>query len=223
MILIDPELDLGPSRQLRGLSQLPLVGDAGSRPSPVDASPRTKWRRSALPWAERVPTPQTLSRFLAQAQTAIGLRGQVTVLLTSDAAVRDLNRRFRGKNKPTDVLSFPSTNPAFGPEKMAGDLAISVETARRQAVEQGHALTCELKVLILHGLLHLAGHDHETDEGEMLRREQFLRARLKLPQGLIERVSPQRESPSKTRPIAGVASRKGTGNASSRATRRRKP
>jgi len=139
MILIDPELDLGPSRQLRGLSQLPLVGDAGSRPSPVDASPRTKWRRSALPWAERVPTPQTLSRFLAQAQTAIGLRGQVTVLLTSDAAVRDLNRRFRGKNKPTDVLSFPSTNPAFGPEKMAGDLAISVETARRQAVEQGLA------------------------------------------------------------------------------------
>jgi len=171
----------------------------------------------------RLPSTRTLAQFLKRAQAAVSLRGQVTVLLTSDAALRDLNRRFRGKNKPTDVLSFPSTNPASGPEKMAGDLAISVETARRQAAEQGHALTCELKVLILHGLLHLAGHDHETDEGEMLRREQFLRARLKLPQGLIERVSPQRESSPKSRPAAGVASRRGAGNASSRATRRQKP
>jgi len=66
---------------------------------------------------------------------------------------------------------------------MAGDLAISVETARRQAADQSHALTCELKVLILHGLLHLAGHDHETDAGEMQRREQSLRAKLELPLG----------------------------------------
>ncbi len=113
------------------------------------------------------------------------LRGQVTVLLTSDAAIRDLNRRFRGKNKPTDVLSFPAADLVQDQEK--GDLAISVEMARRQAAEQGHALTCELKVLILHGVLHLAGHDHETDTGEMLRRERSLRARLGLPPGLIER------------------------------------
>jgi probable rRNA maturation factor len=135
---------------------------------------------------------------LKRAQVAVGLREQVAVLLTSDRALRDLNRRFRGKNKPTDVLSFPSTNPASGPEKMAGDLAISVETARRQAADQGHALTCELKVLILHGLLHLAGHDHETDAGEMQRREQSLRAKLELPLGLIERSASPTLSP-KTR------------------------
>jgi len=196
MILIDPELDLGPSRQLRGLSRLPSVGSAASRPSSEDASPRANWRRSALPWAERVPTPQTLTRFLAQAQKAVGLRGQVTVLLTSDSAMRDLNRRFRGKNKPTDVLSFPSADLVQNQEK--GDLAISVETARRQATEQGHALTCELKVLILHGVLHLAGHDHETDTGEMQRRERSLRARLGLPPGLIERTISPTHSP-KTR------------------------
>jgi probable rRNA maturation factor len=72
---------------------------------------------------------------------------------------------------------------------MAGDLAISVETARRQAADQGHALTCELKVLILHGLLHLAGYDHEADNGKMARREQKLRASLRLPHGLIERTT----------------------------------
>jgi probable rRNA maturation factor len=200
MILIDPELDLGPSRQLRGLSRLSLVGSAGLRPSSGDASPRAKWRRSALPWAERVPTPQTLTRFLAQAQKAVGLRGQVTVLLTSDAAMRDLNRRFRGKNKPTDVLSFPSEHLVRGTEKIAGDLAISAETARRQSVEQGHALTCELKVLILHGLLHLAGYNHETDAGEMQRRERRLRARLGLPLGLIERTGSESASQRVSKP-----------------------
>ena len=113
----------------------------------------------------------------------------MTVLLTTDATIRDLNRRFRGKDEATDVLSFPSTNPAAGPEKIAGDVAISVETARKQATEHGHALGVELRVLILHGLLHLAGYDHETDAGKMERRERQLRAKLGLPQGLIERVS----------------------------------
>ncbi len=190
MILIDPELDLGPARQLRGLSRSPVAGSAGSRPSAGDASPRSNWRRSALPWAERVPTPQTLTRFLAQAQEAVGLRGQVTVLLTTDAAMLYLNRRFRGKNKPTDVLSFPIENLVRDQgKKEKGDLAISVETARRQAAEQGHALTCELKVLMLHGVLHLAGYDHENDTGEMELRERILRARLGLPLGLIERAA----------------------------------
>jgi len=72
---------------------------------------------------------------------------------------------------------------------MAGDLAISVPTALRQAGEQGHALSAEIKVLILHGLLHLAGYDHETDSGRMARREQQLRTRLRLPRGLIERAA----------------------------------
>lgn len=121
------------------------------------------------------------------------LRGQVTVLLTSDAAMRDLNRRFRGKNKPTDVLSFPAAKLLQSQER--GDIAISVDTARRQAREQGHALAVEIKVLILHGLLHLAGYDHEADAGQMRRRERSLRGRLGLPQGLIERVASPRGCP----------------------------
>lgn len=189
MILLDPELDVGPRRKRPGLAELP-VGKSGARtPASQADSPRTGWRRGALPWSERVPTPQTLKRFLALAQEAIGLRGQVTVLLTTDATIRDLNHRFRHKNKPTDVLSFPATplENAKPVERVAGDVAISVETARRQAAEQGHALTCELKILMLHGVLHLAGYDHETDAGRMQQREQELRAGLGLPEGLIER------------------------------------
>ena len=209
MILLDPELDLGPSRQHPGLPELPVGRGAGRAPESKTDSPRASWRRSALPWAERLPTPRTLARFLAQAQDAAGLHGQVTMLLTTDAAIRDLNRRFRGKDKATDVLSFPaaplqSAKPA---ERVAGDIAISVETARRQATEQGHALTCELEVLILHGVLHLAGYDHETDAGKMQRRERQLRARLGLPQGLIERASPKRSTRPKLRRTAGARAR----------------
>jgi probable rRNA maturation factor len=109
-----------------------------------------------------------------------------------------LNRQFRGKNKATDVLSFPSLThvsksgrhgaPAgLGIPEIAGDLAISVDTARKQAADMGHSVSIEIKVLMLHGLLHLAGYDHETDEGEMARLEERLRARLRLPLGLIER------------------------------------
>jgi len=107
------------------------------------------------------------------------------VLLTSDATMQRLNRQFRGKNKTTDVLSFPAGEEVKA--KIAGDLAVSVPTARRQAEERGHSLMTEIKVLMLHGLLHLAGYDHETDEGQMFRRERILRAKLGLPQGLIER------------------------------------
>jgi probable rRNA maturation factor len=117
------------------------------------------------------------------------LKGQVTVLLTTDAAIRGLNRKFRGKNKATDVLSFPSESPFPGSpaEDIAGDIAISVTTALGQAADHGHSLTTEIKVLILHGLLHLAGYDHEADSGQMARRERLLRGKLGLPQGLIER------------------------------------
>jgi probable rRNA maturation factor len=133
----------------------------------------------------RMPAARTLARFLTLAQQTVRLKGQVTVLLTTDTAIRKLNRQFRGKNKATDVLSFPAEG--VGAEEIAGDLAISVPTARKQAVEQGHSLSTEVKVLILHGLLHLAGYDHEADEGQMARRERRLRAKLGLPQGLIER------------------------------------
>ncbi len=139
----------------------------------------------------RGTSTRALAHYLAQAQAAVRLRGQATVLLTTDATLRDLNKRFRGKDKPTDVLSFPATNLVQNQEKSAGDVAISVETARCQAAEQGHPLATELKVLILHGLLHLAGYDHESDTGRMHRRERQLRGRLGLPQGLIERAKPK--------------------------------
>jgi probable rRNA maturation factor len=131
-----------------------------------------------------LPKRPTLMRYLREARAAVGLRGEVSVLLTTDAGIRGLNRRFRKKNKATDVLSFPVEDAGFG---MAGDLAISVETAARQAREQGHRLSVELRVLMLHGLLHLAGYDHETDDGAMARKERRLRTRLGLPLGLIER------------------------------------
>ena len=135
----------------------------------------------------RLPTARTLARFLGEAQAAVKLRGQVTVLLTTDAAIRRLNRQFRSKDNATDVLSFPAEG--VGAQGMAGDLAISVPAALRQAGEQGHPLAVEIKVLMLHGLLHLAGYDHERDTGRMARRERLLRTRLGLPQGLIERVA----------------------------------
>ncbi len=119
----------------------------------------------------------------------MGLVGGVEVLLTSDAELKRLNRSFRGKNKATDVLSFPAPAP-FGNQpgrEHAGDLAISLETAVRQAEAFGHSLRDEVRVLMLHGLLHLAGMDHEVDGGEMAAREASLRKELRLPATLIER------------------------------------
>jgi probable rRNA maturation factor len=143
-----------------------------------------------------LPAQPTLMRYLRDAQSAVGLRGEVTVLLTTDAGIRGLNRRFRKKNKATDVLSFPVDDVSFG---AAGDLAISVETAARQAAEQGHRLSMELRVLMLHGMLHLAGYDHESDAGEMARKERRLRTKLGLPLGLIERVEGEQASGAKAR------------------------
>lgn len=133
-----------------------------------------------------LPTRQTLLKHLRASQEAVGLKGEVAVLLTTDDGIRGLNRRFRKKNKATDVLSFPAGDTGAG---ISGDLAISVETAARQAAGQGHSLSVELRVLMLHGLLHLKGFDHESDNGKMARREAKLRAALKLPLGLIERAA----------------------------------
>jgi probable rRNA maturation factor len=137
----------------------------------------------------RTPSARALARFLVQAQTAVRLHGKVCVFLTTDKKIRRLNRQYRGKDKTTDVLSFPAEKLVQDQEKIAGDLAISVPTALRQSLEHSHALGTELKVLILHGLLHLAGYDHESDAGRMARRERQLRTRLRLPQGLIERTA----------------------------------
>lgn len=128
-----------------------------------------------------------LTRFLRRARQAVGLEGDVEVLLTSDVEIRRLNRTFRGKNKATDVLSFPA--PAEIAGEHAGDLAISLETAAQQAESFGHSLGVEVRILLLHGLLHLAGMDHEVDTGEMAERESELRRELRLPATLIERAS----------------------------------
>ncbi len=149
-----------------------------------------------------------LARFANQAQRAAGLRGEVNILLTSNAEMQRLNLQFRHKDESTDVLSFPAGRPQ--PERRSprtrqrpqperrirstagGDIAIALPVARRQAAAAGHDLLTEVKVLILHGMLHLAGYDHETDGGRMRRLEQKLRAGFHLHAGLIERSVPAR-------------------------------
>jgi probable rRNA maturation factor len=216
-----------------------------------DLEPDRSLKRSAAPTQRaqsrdnRIPSARVLTRFLLEAHAAVKLRGEVSVLLTTDKAIRRLNRQFRGKDKATDVLSFPALThisktgnhgaPAHdsksgksfgelragkGAPTIAGDLAVSVDTARKQAAALGHALAIEIKVLMLHGLLHLAGYDHETDEGEMARREESLRAKLRLPHGLIERTeaSEARVLSSPTR--SAMKLRNGWGTQSSYAAKR---
>lgn len=126
-----------------------------------------------------------LARFVEDLCTKFAPERSVSCLITTDEEVQDLNRRFRRKDKPTDVLSFPS-GQASGP---LGDVAVSLDRAAAQAAELGHTLEEELRILILHGVLHLIGLDHETDNGEMARLEMRWRKRLGLPAGLIERVN----------------------------------
>jgi len=133
---------------------------------------------------------KTLSRFVLQARRAARLRGKVDVLVTSSTVMRSLNLRFRGKNKPTDVLSFPAEPASHKPGKhagFAGEIAISADIALQNATRLGHSTPLEIKVLALHGILHLAGFDHERDNGRMARKEAHLRSLLRLPTALIER------------------------------------
>jgi probable rRNA maturation factor len=117
--------------------------------------------------------------------------GSVTVVLVSDRRMRTLNRVWRGVDRATDVLSFPMTKPprAGGrtPQPHLGDIVIATGVAERQAREAGHSTTTELRVLALHGLLHVFGYDHKRDSGAMARLERRLRRRGGLPLGLIER------------------------------------
>jgi len=132
-------------------------------------------------------TPPALSRFLARARRAVGLQGSVDVLVTTNAQMRSLNGRFRKKEEPTDVLSFSA-----GPEsaaKFAGEIAISATMAAENARLFGHPVSQEIKILVLHGVLHLRGYNHERDHGQMGRRELELRRALGLPLGLIERTA----------------------------------
>jgi probable rRNA maturation factor len=125
-----------------------------------------------------------LREFLKEIGRRAGRGRAVSCLITTDRELRALNRRFLGLDYATDVLSFPSANGE------PGELAISLDRAREQAAQYGHPVETELRILMLHGVLHLAGMDHETDSGEMARAEARWRRRLGLPAGLIER-SPQ--------------------------------
>ena len=164
-----------------------------------------------------LPAARTLSRFVTAAAAAIPLRGEVSILITGDRSIRRLNREFRNKNKPTDVLSFPAAKSGTI-ERIAGDLAISVDMASRQALALDHPLATELKVLILHGMLHLAGFDHEADKGEMAARELFLRRKFRLPGGLIERTEAVPAAVPRKKPVPRV-SRLRPGTAKSTATK----
>lgn len=125
-------------------------------------------RRTGIPKDE-------LAAFALDVLGRLELEGEVGVKLCSDAAMAAYNKTYRHKAGPTDVLSFP--DGAADPEGSVyiGDIVIAVPVAERQAKEAGHSLATELKYLLLHGILHLAGYDHETDGGTMARKERALR------------------------------------------------
>jgi probable rRNA maturation factor len=127
---------------------------------------------------------RTVERFAQRLQDEVAKGQTFGCLITGDAELRRLNREFRGLDYSTDVLSFPAVQPS----PYLGDLAISLGRARAQAREFGHDIEQEVQILMLHGLLHLLGFDHETDSGQMARAEKRWRTRLGLANGLIERV-----------------------------------
>jgi probable rRNA maturation factor len=157
-----------------------------------------------------------IARFARTLQKEVAKGRSFDTLITGDAELRRLNRDFRGQDYPTDVLSFPTEPRPCGAGTSAcqpqlrgrlagesacptgvphlqrsahflGDIAISLGHARAQAREFGHTIEQEVQILMLHGVLHLVGHDHETDAGAMARAEKRWRAKLGLPNGLIER------------------------------------
>ncbi len=144
-------------------------------------------------------TEAALESFVLRARRAVGLRGSVAVLVTDSAEMRSLNHRFRGKDKSTDVLSFPSLSARFNGhgDNFAGDIAICSDIASENAARLGHTAGEEIKILTLHGILHLAGFDHERDNGVMARKEAQLRQVLSLPSALIERAHTGRSQPKK--------------------------
>jgi probable rRNA maturation factor len=143
-------------------------------------------------------TAAQIQRFVRRAQTLAKVKGEVDILISSNMRLRDLNRRFRHKNKPTDVLSFPRPS--------GGDIAISADIALENAHRYGHGMAEELKILVLHGMLHLAGYDHESDNGRMARVETRLRSQLKLPASLIDRARTRVKS-AHTRTLAATAAK----------------
>lgn len=151
---------------------------------------------SVVASADDRPATRGLASWLA-ATAPRPARGGVTVAIVSDARMRALNRQFRQVDAPTDVLSFPAAVPppvaapgrAAVPPTDLGDIVIARGVARRQARAAGHPVATELRVLSLHGLLHLLGYDHETDDGAMARAERRLRRKGGLADGLIARAA----------------------------------
>lgn len=133
-----------------------------------------RWeRRPSSPAAER------LRRSVGRVLTRLGVDdAEVSVLVTGDDRVRELNRSYRGVDASTDVLSFPGGEDLPSGGRWLGEVVISLETARRQAVELGHGELEEVEELLLHGILHLLGYDHEHDGGEMDELELALRGEL---------------------------------------------
>jgi probable rRNA maturation factor len=132
--------------------------------------------------------PKTIARgplrsFARRLQREVAGGRPFTCLVTRDDELRRLNRQFLGKDYPTDVLSFPSLDEAG----YLGDVAVSVDRAIEQAARFGHSAEAEIEILLLHGVLHLLGMDHERDGGRMRRSESGWRRKLNLPAGLIER------------------------------------
>jgi probable rRNA maturation factor len=162
--------------------------------SPSDQKRRRALRVAVADESGRRRVGRALAEWLEHLAPS-SLRGEVTVALVSDAHVRRLNRRFRGIDRATDVLSFPmdpGRAEARSPEPGAtylGDIVIASGVAERQARFAGHSRLTELRILALHGLLHLAGYDHERDHGQMARVERRLRRKGGLREGLIERAS----------------------------------
>ena len=134
----------------------------------------------------QVATPgvsrRSLRAFAKRLESEVAEGQRFNCLIAGDRELRELNRKFLRKDYATDVLSFPAEERGF-----LGDVVIASGVAARQAREAGHSLATEVRVLALHGLLHLLGYDHERDDGRMARLERRLRKRGGLPEGVIER------------------------------------
>jgi probable rRNA maturation factor len=156
------------------------------------ATPDSPARKTAS--AKQAPATKGLGPWLTKHAPA-SAKGDVSLAIVSDRRMRALNRQFRGKDAVTDVLSFPSGERGF-----LGDIVIAAGVSKRQARDAGHTVQTELKVLALHGLLHLLGYDHEEDAGKMARVEARLRKKAGLKEGLIERAGPQKAQTAQKRP-----------------------
>jgi probable rRNA maturation factor len=152
-----------------------------------DSEPLVLFRLRRAPAGLRRPALEEFARLL-RARVAGGREFQC--LVTDDRELQRLNRQFLGKDYPTDVLSFPAgrtVRQGKPTPRLLGELAISAKRAAEQAREFGHPVEDEIRILMLHGVLHLVGMDHERDRGAMARAESAWRKKLGLPAGLIER------------------------------------